>query len=194
MKNRMPLSQALSIARRFMMEIALHCNKAIVVGSTRRLKVDVGDIEVVCLPLEDDPLSLDKHFHKDYPGIKINGSRLKRFYYPKSQVQIELYITNPADYGRIVAIRTGSSAYSHYVLATTWNRKGWCGTKDGLRRKKECDHKKKTWQINKEFKEHPTKPPPFDTEEEFFKFLGLDWIEPSRRSWVSKNQSLNYSS
>ena len=176
------------------MEIALHCNKAIVVGSTRRLKVDVGDIEVVCLPLEDDPLSLDKHFHKDYPGIKINGQRLKRFYYPKSQVQIELYITNLIDYGRIVAIRTGSSAFSHNVLAITWNRLGWCGTKDGLRRKKECDHKGQTWKIKKEFKEHSTLPPPFTTEEAFFEFLGIDWIEPSRRSWISKHQNLNYSS
>ena len=193
MKTRMPLSQGLNIAKRFMTELAPHCNKAIVVGSTRRLKSTVGDIEVVCMPLSDDLLSLDKHFNKNYPGIKVNGSRLKRFYYPKSGVQIELYITNPIDYGRIVAIRTGSSAFSHNVLAITWNRMGWCGTKDGLRRKKECDHKGSTWKIKPECKDNPTKPPEFTTEKDFFKFLGIDWVEPSKRSWISKHNNLNYS-
>ena len=193
MKTRMPLSQGLNIAMRFMKELEPHCEKSIIVGSVRRLKPTVGDVEVVCVPLPDDPLSLDKYFNKDYPGIKVNGSRLKRFYYPKSGVQIELYITNPIDYGRIVAIRTGSSAYSHIKLAITWNRKGLCGTSDGLRYKRECEKKGNKWIIKSEFKNDPTLPPPFYTEEDFFEFLGIPWEPPEKRSWISKHNEINYS-
>jgi len=107
--------------------------------------------------------------------------------------EIELYITKLEDYGRILAIRTGSSAYSHIELALRWNRMGWCGTEDGLRRKSECIHKGNIWKIKPEYKNCPTLPPIFDTEEKFFDFLAIKWIEPAKRSWVSKHAEMNYS-
>lgn len=190
MKANLPLSQALGIAKRFQKVIEPYCQKVTVAGSVRRMKPNVGDIELVCVPLESD--SLDKFFASGYPGMHINGHRLKRFKYPKSAVQIELYITTPTDYGRILAIRTGSSAYSHLQLAVQWNRLGWCGTPDGLRRKKECDHKKGGWKIKPEYKDNPTMPPPFLTEEDFFKFLKIPWLSPDKRNWTSRDKTKNY--
>ena len=190
MKQQMQLATAMNIAARFKKVIDPHCSKTVVAGSVRRMKPLVGDVEIVCLPKEPD--SLDKLFSKPYPGIKVNGHRLKRFVYPLSGVQIELYIPQAHDFGRILAIRTGSSVFSHNVLAIQWNRLGWCGTPDGLRRKGECDHKKASWKIKAEYKQHPTLPPVFNTEEEFFEFLNLKWIPPAERSWTSPNQRISY--
>ena len=189
---KIPLATAVTYADRFSKVIRPYVEKFEVAGSVRRLCNTVGDIEIVCV---ENPLnSLDNVFVKGkYPGLVMNGKRLKRFKFPKYNLQIELYITSPHDYGRILAIRTGSSAFSHHLLAVTWNRLGWCGTHDGLRRKKECDNKGKKWVIKPEFEVAPTKPPAFPDEYSFFDFLGLSWTPPQDRNWKSKEDAYNYS-
>lgn len=191
-KTRIPLGDAVKYAERFCKLIEPYTEKYEVAGSVRRLSDTVGDVEIVCL---NNPLnSMENLFVKGkFRGMTMNGKRLKRFIYPNKNLQIELYITSPHDYGRILAIRTGSSAYSHHILATTWNRKGFCGTVDGLRRKKECDHKGKTWAIKPEFAADPTLPPVFTTEYDFFDFLGLNWRPPQDRNMVSRDEEYNYS-
>jgi DNA polymerase/3'-5' exonuclease PolX len=187
---KMPLSRAQGIADRFIKLIDPVSLLLSVAGSVRRQVALVGDIEIVAVP--GDEFSFEKLFPEGYPGLVVNGSRLKRFIYPDSKVQIELYITSKYDYGRILAIRTGSSAYSHSQIAINWNRLGWCGTVDGLRRKRECDHKGNVWKIKPEYKLNPTKPPDFETEEAFFEFLGIPWVDPRERSWISNDPVNNY--
>ena len=180
----------MKVAHRFLTLIEPYTEKREIAGSCRRQCKDVGDIEIVCV---EDPFNkLDNLFHGKYPGMVVNGPRLKRFKYPKSNIQIELYITSRWDYGRILAIRTGSSAYSHIQLAVTWNRHGWCGTSEGLRRKKECEKKGSVWKIKKDLTGPVTKPPRFDNEYEFFDFLGIPWIPPQERNWKSVHDELNY--
>jgi len=179
----------MNIARRFLKFLEPHVLKAEIAGSLRRRNKEVGDIEVVCVERGDMPLQ--NVFTNDFPGIVVNGPRLKRFKYKNPEVQLELYITNPTDFGRILAIRTGSSAYSHF-LAVVWNRRGWAGTKEGLRRKKECEKKGSVWRIKKEFALKPTMPPPFYTEADFFQFLGIDWIPPEERNWKSTEARYNW--
>jgi len=183
------LERAQKVAERFLKVIEPCCLKVSIAGSVRREKPIVHDIEFVAVP--KDEFCFGQLFIDGYPGLKVNGSRLKRFVYPSSQIQIELYLTTLFDYGRMLAIRTGSSAYSHH-LAVRWGRIGWAGTEDGLRRKSECD-RKSTWKIKPEYKLAPTLPPTFNTEEEFFAFLSIECIPPIQRNWVSKNQEYNYS-
>jgi DNA polymerase/3'-5' exonuclease PolX len=189
---KIPLSKAYSVANRFLKLIDPYVEKAEIAGSVRRKCKMVGDIEIVCV--ENHFNGLDNIFHAEYPGIVVNGSRLKRFKYPKDRIQIELYIAQPYDYGRILAIRTGSSSFSHIKLAITWNRLGWCGTEQGLRRKKECDKKGSRWVLKPEYqKTNCIKPPVFDTEADFFEFLQIPWIPPEQRNWTSEHNNLNYS-
>ena len=188
--DKIKLEKAMNVARRFLALIEPYTDKKEIAGSVRRQCREVGDIEIVCT--ERPFNSLDNIFHKGYPGMVVNGQRLKRFKYPKDKIQVELYIAQPHDYGRILAIRTGSSAFSHIKLAITWNRLGWCGTEHGLRRKSECDKKGSTWKVKPEFKGRETKPPVFDSEVAFFDFLQIPWIPPGERNWTSKHGQLNY--
>lgn len=187
--DRMPLKKAQGIAERFMAYLGPFVSEMSIAGSVRRECGTVGDIEVVCVPR--DEFSMGLAFPEGYRGLTVNGSRLKRFIYADWGLQFELYITNKTDYGRILAIRTGSSAFSHTKLAIRWGRIGWCGTENGLRRKVECN-RKSTWRIKPEYKNCPTLPPPFNTEEDFFAFLGVECIHPKLRSWESKHDEINY--
>ena len=187
--NKMPLIKAQDIARRFMKYLEPFVEKMSVAGSVRRECDFCGDIEIVALA--KDEFSMTYAFPDNFKGLVVNGSRLKRFKYPESGIQIELYLTTPPDWGRMLAIRTGSSAFSHH-LAVQWGRRGWCGTEDGLRRKIECNHKS-TWRIKPEYKNCATLPPEFTDEEKFFAFIGVEFIHPKARSWVSKLPQYNYS-
>jgi DNA polymerase/3'-5' exonuclease PolX len=188
--KKIPLKKGQDVARRFLKLIEPYINYGEVAGSVRRECAEVGDVEIVCV--QNDFNDLGNLFHDKYPGMVVNGKRLKRFKYPKDNVQVELYITTRSDYGRILAIRTGSSAYSHIKIAITWNRLGWCGTENGLRRKSECNKKGSKWVIKPEFKASPTKPPVFSTEYDFYNFLGIEWIPPRDRNWTSKHNEINY--
>lgn len=189
---KMPLIKAKAIADRFMKYLEPFVSKMSIAGSVRRECSEVGDIEI-CVIARDE-FSLGIAFPLGYPGLAVNGSRLKRFIYPEKQLQIELYIVvNEADWGRILAVRTGSSYFSHVQLAMNWNRKGFAGTEDGLRRKSECIKKSNVWKIKPEYKSAPTLPPPFYTEEDFFAFLSVPYVHPRERSWVDKKQEYNYS-
>ena len=188
--DKISLAVAKQIADRFMGYIEPFVLTSSIAGSVRREVPMVGDIEIVCIPI--DEFSMGLAFPEGYPGLVTNGVRLKRFKYPEKKLQIELYITTESDYGRMVAIRTGSSAFSHINLAIRWGRMGWAGTADGLRRKIECDKKGNVWRIKPEYKNCPTLPPVFETEEDFFAFLGIPWIPPAKRSWKSKHEEINY--
>ena len=188
--DKIKLEKAMNVARRFLALIEPYTEKKEIAGSVRRGCKEVGDIEIVCT--ENPFNSLDNLFHAKYPGMVVNGPRLKRFKYPKDKIQVELYIAQPHDYGRILAIRTGSSAFSHIKLAITWNRLGWCGTSNGLRRKTQCEKKGSTWKLKPEYKGSEQKPPPFHTEYDFFDFLGIPWIPPGERNWTSKHNEINY--
>ena len=187
---KIPRELALQYANRFLKLIEPHVIKAEIAGSIRREQKMVSDVEIVCLEDMENPLS--NLFHKGFKGMIKNGDRYKQFNYP--QVKIDLFIAQKHDYGRILAIRTGSSAFSHLKLAKQWNRLGWAGCSDGLRRKKECEKTKSgKWILKEEYKDKPTLPPVFNTEYDFFDFLGIQWTEPRNRNWVSKNENINYS-
>ncbi len=189
--GRIPLSTAKNVADRFLKYLEPYVSKSCIAGSVRRECEFVGDIE--CVVVAKDEFSMGVAFPEGFKGLVVNGSRLKRFKYPESGIQIELYIVvNEADWGRILAVRTGSSFYSHTQLAMRWNRLSWAGTVDGLRKKTECIKKGNVWKIKPEYKNCPTLPPPFNTEEDFFAFLSVPWVHPRERSWVDKKGEYNY--
>jgi len=186
---KMKLELAQMIAKRFMAHLEPYVMFMSVAGSVRREVEYCGDVEIVALP--KDEFQMPIAFPENYPGLVINGERLKRFKYPEKGLQIELYLPQRSDYGRILAIRTGSSGFAHYLMVEA-NRHGWIGTVDGLRRKKECEKKGNVWKILPQYKTNPTLPPIFSTEMQFFELIGVNYIEPRQRSWVSHIEGYNY--
>jgi DNA polymerase/3'-5' exonuclease PolX len=176
--SRIPLDKALVKARAFMELIQPFTVRRQIAGSIRRQVKMVGDIEIVCV--ENPFNAIDNLIHPEYPGLEVNGPRYKKII--KDKIQIDLFIAQPLDYGRILAIRTGSAEFSHKRLATRWRDLGWCGTEHGLRKIEDCIKKGNRWAVKKERKGQETLPPMFDTEYDFFNFLNIPWIPPEERN------------
>lgn len=176
--SRIPLSRALEGAKAFMELIEPFTVRRQIAGSIRRQVKMVGDIEIVCV--ENPFNAIDNLIHSEYPGLGVNGPRLKRII--KDKIQIDLFIAQPLDYGRILAIRTGSATFSHKRLATRWRDLGWCGTEHGLRKIEDCFKRGNKWFVKKERRGQETFPPMFDTEYDFFNFLQIPWIPPEERN------------
>jgi DNA polymerase/3'-5' exonuclease PolX len=97
----------------------------------------------------------------------------------KGGAVLDLFMPQKEDYYRQLAIRTGSAQYSAFVIAQGWKRKGWCGTHDGLRLQSECiQTKSNNWVCEKK---EPTIPPVWQSEQEFFHWLGVEYVHPSKR-------------
>lgn len=198
--TKIPLADALVIAQLIKDKLSPYCIECEIAGSVRREKDFVSDIELVMVPwtqtttqtikvdlfapqsqtvtrrlqgFQDGVMSLGDILQGD-----INNGRYVKLKH-ESGIKIDLFITTESDYGRQVAIRTGSSDYSMKVIATGWVKKGWVGTPDGLRVRTECVQKGSTWNCTAG---EPTLPPPFHTEQDFFKFIGVPWIEPKYRN------------
>lgn len=203
----MQLYEASNIAVAICYKLQSYCNKINIAGSIRRKKATVGDIEIVCSPkkvpagqssLFDEVTELvsAKEFHNavsQLGAIELGNpdGRQMKILLPEG-IKLDLFMPQPHDYYRIYAIRTGSAQYSSLILATTWKRKGWVGTEHGLRRIEDCkEMAENKWKLINTKGELP---PVWASEEKFFEWLGVKWVEPSIRDILSSyatNQQQN---
>ena len=96
-------------------------------------------------------------------------------------VQLDLFIPQPDDYYRQLAIRTGSADYSARVIAYGWRKIGWVGTSDGLRKEEQVEKRGEQWICS--LPEHEViKPPVWASEQDFFNWLKVEYIEPQFRN------------
>lgn len=176
------------------------CTRLNIAGSIRRQKPDVKDIEIICLPRYIDcsqeslfsDVIIEKVISKNFIDvIKSLGKVIKgkpdgkhmQIELPQ-RINLDLFMPNPDDYFRQYAIRTGSADYAARTIAAAWKRNGWCGSDKGLRRIEDCqEHKqadgKSKWTcINYQGQI----PPVWQTEQEFFEWLGIPCIMPKLRS------------
>jgi len=191
----MELIQARVVAKSKFEFLRPHCDLIEIAGSVRRSSPDVGDIEIVCVPkmimapnLFDKTLSRCPNFvvavkslGRIDKGDPISGKYIK--IQLTEGISVDLFVTNKDDYYRQFAIRTGSADYSNNI-AIAWRKKGWCGTVHGLRLEVECDgdRNEKTGKTVWTCKiPNPTLPPVWDSEREFFLWLGLKYFEPANR-------------
>lgn len=193
-----PFNQVMPIALELWQQIKPLCvpGQCKIAGSLRRKEEMVGDIEIVCVAIEeeskdmfDQPTGIKSkplydHLNKAIQkGDRVkDGDRYKAFIF--KGIKVDLFIVPTEDFGRALAIRTGPAEYSAKVIATSWRKIGWVGTKDGLRKQYECEETgENKWKC---VVSNPQKPPAFTTEEIFYQFLRLNYIAPESRGKIKQ--------
>lgn len=166
--GRLPLAKAQEIADSIVAELAPYCQpgKCVIAGSVRRCRSTIGDIEIVCLPLpyESAPLLRSGIALVVEQWEKIKGELPCRYTQRRhlSGMKVDLFMPDPRGFGLQLAIRTGSAAWSHHVLATAWVQAGY-RSEGGLLR------------------DYTGRVIPTPTEEALFETIGLKWTDPADR-------------
>jgi len=193
---KIPRSVAVKVGRELMAVLQQHCSEFVFAGSLRRGAAEVGDIEIVCMPVRVRVAGLLEDTWEVSPlwiaavenaGRIVKGSpsgrycKLVRTYESldsaASEFKVDIFMPQAHDYGRQVAIRTGPHGFS-VGLAVMWRNLGWVGTEDGLRRMDQCEEKSWGWICKAK---NPVLPPEFKTERTFFEFLRYPFPEPKDR-------------
>jgi len=139
----MELQKAQQIAGELMDFLFPLCKKAEVAGSTRRKKTNVHDIEIVAIPNNINNLKNKLGLYLLKLGVKSKtnpftkaGDKYIQFKYKEEQ--IDLFLAEEDNWGLIYLIRTGSAAFSTYILATWkkvsgggYSENGYLHTADG---------------------------------------------------------------
>lgn len=172
--------------------LAPHCERIEIAGSLRRLKPEVGDIEIVCeskTEIFQDNLFggneqflsllhfLKFKFEGDTGARKIKGKEKYFQFALPQEINFDLFVvTPPAQWGVIYTIRTGPAEFSHWCVTNSpigILPAGYKVKRGGVYRWDASDDE-----------------PPISMPEEidFLNFLGLGWIEPSERrpDWKRK--------
>lgn len=144
----MKLPQAKEIADSVVNMLSPYCERIMIAGSIRRNKPEVKDIEVVCIPkgviaqfnTVNDLWGETKHIvtrtkpckeYVDavnmYTPIKgeADGKYTQRML--TQGIVLDLFTATYENWGYILAMRTGSAAFSKEVLATGWVKNGYNG-------------------------------------------------------------------
>lgn len=161
----MNLAEATAIAETIQAGLAPHCHRIAIAGSVRRRKAQVGDIEIVAIP---KPYDVGLFASGIAPIVnrwpKIKGElpcKYTQRLLPQG-IKLDLFIATAANWGLILAIRTGSAEYSHLVLARGWSARGWKSI-DGML------HNSAGVAV------------PTPNEEDVFNAARVPWVPPERR-------------
>lgn len=130
-----PLAQVMPVAEKILEALAPYAHEISFAGSLRRKKTEVGDIEIVALPkftlqkdLFGNPFISDSHLfvyleeQERQGNLKIHnsgGDLYKKFSFTTSRgvdYEVDVFTATEQNYGNILAIRTGSSAFSTYLM------------------------------------------------------------------------------
>lgn len=162
------LEEALAIAQKTLEQLKPFCDRIEIAGSIRRLSPEVKDIEIVCIPkpysiglFEDGIAPVVNQWKATKGQLEYGKCKYTQRILPEG-IKLDLFFAEKENWGLILAIRTGSSDYSHKVLATSWVKKGYT-SEGGI--------------LKKDGKEYPVY-----EEKDLFERIGIEYIEPHQRN------------
>lgn len=174
MKTKLPLAVARDAAAQLVEQMAPHCKRIEVAGSIRRCRLEIGDIEIVCVPtvelydLTDAWLSSGVIRHRE---PRCWGNRLRSFRLNvknlEESVQVDLFLQpDPATWGVNMLLRTGSAEFSRKMVSKR--------SQDGFMPEHFKVYEARVWAGAKLL----------DTPEEqdIFQLWGMDYVLPPQRS------------
>ena len=155
------LTEAFPVAERvisYLRQLA-ECEQAEPLGSLRRMVATVGDIDIAVA--SKSPEKIISHFKHYRETLRIleAGPRTSSIVL-KNGMQVDLMVQPPEAFGALLAHFTGSKNHNIHLRELAL-KKGLSVSEYGIKLKGKLQK--------------------FKTEEEFYKFLGFDWIEPELR-------------
>lgn len=163
-----PYAEAYKIALEIVEQLKPHCERIAIAGSIRRRKADCGDIEIVIIPkpystglFENGIATIVNRWEKVKGELGPNCKYTQRIL--PCGIKLDLFFAEERNWGSVLAIRTGSSTFSHKILACGWSKLGFTSDggylyKDGIKYG-------------------------FSEEEDLFDFLGIKYIKPEDRDY-----------
>lgn len=181
--RKMPLAEAERHASRLVGLLGSACERIAVAGSIRRRKPEVGDVEVVAIPtagrdLFGDPSGseldarLERLAREGVLSPVKGGAHFKQFLVPDAGCKLDLFLCNPATWGMVFTVRTGSASFSHRLVTPCdrYTSDGGRGLMPAHLRARDA----RLW-----CGDTPLETP---EEEDVFRTLGILWVPPERRS------------
>ena len=186
----MKLEEAKTIADNWLQSLSPFCERIEIAGSIRRGKPEVKDIEIVCVPkIEKQPdlfgfealkvnlleFYIDSLLADNAIRIHKRGPRYKKISLSEG-ICIDLFIVlPPSQWGVQFLIRTGPADFSHWIVTSKQSGGALPSNlkiKDGA-----------VW--------HGVKKIETPEETDFFKVIGVNYLEPSQRQahWIGAKKS-----
>ena len=166
-EKRFPYAKAYKIAVEILEQLKPHCLRIEIAGSIRRKKKDIGDIELVAIPLpyatglfENGIASVVNKWEKVKGDLEYGKTKYTQRILPEG-IKLDLFFAEESNWGSVFAIRTGSAKFSHKVLANGWVRQGFRSEGGYLYRDGE------RYEILEE--------------EDLFKLIGVKYVAPENR-------------
>jgi DNA polymerase/3'-5' exonuclease PolX len=161
-------SVANKIAIDIIKQLKPFCKRVEIAGSIRRKKSDVGDIEIVAIPLpyssgmfEDGLAKIVNQWQKVKGELEFGKSKYTQRILPEG-IKLDLFFAEEDNWGYTLALRTGSADYSHKVLASGWVRQGFKSI-DGY-----------LWKDGERYE--------VKEERDLFNIVGIPYVEPEKRN------------
>lgn len=175
-KHQMSRAKALTMTQALVRELTPVCERLLITGSLRRGRATVGDIELVVIPKMEPVLDmfgipiehrslLDGRLAQLALTFSKNGPKYKQFSW--SGMPVDLFVqVEPATWGMNATIRTGSQAFSEWLVTA---RQYGGGLPAPI-----ISQDARLWDGTTAL----------DTPEEFdvFQVLGLPWVAPQDRT------------
>ncbi len=125
--KKMELKKAEVIAKNIMETLKPFCEKIEIVGSIRRKKQEVKDIDIVLIPKDifNLQIKIQKLGKSIKDGLKYKQLRLKE------EINCDIFLCDKNDFGVLKLLKTGSQN-NNIILCSQAKRKGWKLGANGL--------------------------------------------------------------
>jgi DNA polymerase (family 10) len=158
----MRLETAKEVAEQLRATLMPHCQRIEIVGSIRRHRPTVHDIDIVLIP-KPYAVIMMSGLLTTIGDLKADGDLIKRVFLIDYNITVDIYIATPSSWATLVLIRTGSKE-NNIKLCSRARTKGWQlkASGDGL--------------FNEEGERIAG-----DTEQSIYEALGIPYQEPQER-------------
>ena len=184
-KTKFPRAEAIAVAKELCVALTPMCSRLIVAGSLRRRRPEVGDVEIVFIPLVESvrdglfdqrPVSMADAVlelflssgrlakRRNVNGSEMWGPKNKLAVHAASGIPVDFFSATPENWFNYVVCRTGG-AESNTRIASAAQARGWKWNPYGAG-----------------FTDDQRTIVPVKSEREVFEFAGLEYLEPWERA------------